>query len=97
LIRRNYATPRVARAQSYIYDAYMLIDDHPNFFDSDHGISDGALMLVLGVMILLATFKGGTLPLTPVWLWTSTAGGFAVAAFLIIQGCVLLLSSRWPF
>jgi hypothetical protein len=54
-------------------------------------------MLILGVMILLATFKGGTLPLTPVWLWTSTAGGFAVAAFLIIQGAVLLVTSRWPF
>jgi hypothetical protein len=75
----------------------MLIDDHPNFFDSDHGIADGVLLLVLGVMLLRATFKGGTLPMTSVWLWTSTGGGFAIAAFLIIQGVVLLLGSRWPF
>ena len=75
----------------------MLIDNHPNFFDSDHGTADGFLLLLLGVMLLVATFRGGTLRMTPIWLWTSTAGGFAIAAFLIIQGGALLLTFLWPF
>jgi divalent metal cation (Fe/Co/Zn/Cd) transporter len=75
----------------------MPIDGHQTFFDADHSTADGILMLILGVMFLVTTFKGGTLPMTPAWLWISTAAGFAIAAFLIIQGSILALASRWPF
>ena len=67
----------------------MLKDSHEAFF---YGTVDGLLMLALGVMILVATIKGGTMPMTPVWLWITTATGFAVAVFLIIEGVVLLLT-----
>jgi hypothetical protein len=51
----------------------------------------------MGVMFLVTTFRGDTRQLTTVWLWISTAAGFAIAAFLIIQGGVLLVTSPWPF
>jgi len=75
----------------------MPIDGPQNFFDPDHGVGDGTLMLILGVMFLVTTFRGDIRPLSPGWLWISTAAGFAIAAFLIIQGAVLVLTSPWPF
>jgi hypothetical protein len=87
----------MARDMPEIYNSYMPIDGHQNFFDPDHATDDGILMLILGVMFLLATFRGGTMRMPPAWLWISTATGFAIAALLIIQGSVLLLESRGLF
>jgi hypothetical protein len=71
----------------------MLTDVPQGFFDADHATADGIIMLVLGLMFLVTTFRGDTRPMPPVWLWIGTATGFAIAAFLIIQGGMLLLTS----
>jgi hypothetical protein len=68
----------------------MPIDGHQSFFDADHATGDGIIMLVLGVMFLMATFKGDNKRISLVWLWIRTAAGFALAAILIIQGCLVL-------
>jgi hypothetical protein len=68
----------------------MPIDGHQSFFDADHATGDGIVMLVLGLMFLMVTFKGDSMPIPLVWVWIRTVAGFALAAFLIIQGCLLL-------
>ena len=72
-------------------------DGHQIFFDADHAVTDGLIMLLLGLMLLVTTFNGGDRPMSPVWVWISTAAGFAVAVFLIIQGSIFLLTHRGPF
>ena len=54
-------------------------------------------MLILGVMFLVATFKGDTMPMKAVWVWIIAATGFAISALLIIEGSVLLLTGQGPF
>jgi hypothetical protein len=83
----------MARAVKEIYNPYMLMGAPQSLFDTDHAIVDGLIMLVLGFMFLMTTFKGDTRPMAPVWLWIGTAAGFSIAAFLIIEGGVLLLRS----
>jgi|HubBroStandDraft_1064217.scaffolds.fasta_scaffold106025_3 hypothetical protein len=81
----------MACAGRNIYNSYMFTDVPQGFFDADHAAVDGTIMLVLGLMFLVATFRGDTRPMPTVWIWISTAAGFAIAMFLILQGGILLL------
>ena len=69
----------------------------PPFFGSDRASFDGTLMLILGVMFLVATFRGDTTAMAPFWLWIITATGFAISALLIIEGSILFLTGVGPF
>lgn len=55
----------------------------------------GALMIFCGSLVMATAFKGIDAPSNPAWVWLGAGGGFLFAAFMIIQGTVLLLTGEW--
>jgi hypothetical protein len=67
------------------------------FFDPAQATFEGILMLILGALFLVRTFKGDTQPMSQAWLWITTAAGFALATLLMIEGSVMLLTGQGSF
>jgi hypothetical protein len=52
-------------------------------------------MVLCGSLVMAIAFKGADTPSNPAWIWISVGSGFLIAAFLVAQGTVLLMTGRW--
>ena len=52
-------------------------------------------MILGGSFVMAAAFKSIDAASNPAWIWIATWIGFLLAAFLIAQGTVLLLTGQW--